>query len=186
MKDGAVLKHACKSFEEDLVLHYYGENSEADRVRVGQHLEECPCCRSFIDDLRRLLPRMAREQERPQAFWDDYYRETLMKLAAQSERKHWWQDLLNPLKMWGVPAFGTIAVVVLAVGLVLGRSHLNFFSDKPAPSIPQEIMVDADQLEFFRALDMLESLSLPEVPEGKVLEPKTNHSSVGEIGQGTA
>jgi len=38
MKTPMPLQSACKEFEEDLVLYYYGETSEEERRRVGQHL----------------------------------------------------------------------------------------------------------------------------------------------------
>ena len=34
MKNGLPLDNACKTFEEDLVLHYYGENNSVERRRV--------------------------------------------------------------------------------------------------------------------------------------------------------
>ena len=74
------LQNACSDFEEDLVLHYYGDGSEAEHKRVETHLQECAPCRIFLQDLARLLPRMAKPNELPQSFWDNYYREMLEKL----------------------------------------------------------------------------------------------------------
>ena len=83
MKNAMPLQSACKEFEEDLVLHYYCETSDEERRRIGEHLCGCLRCQSFVDDLRRLLPQMARSEELPQSFWDNYYRETVAKLAQQ-------------------------------------------------------------------------------------------------------
>ena len=55
MKHGLPLDNACKNFEEDLVLHYYGENNRVERRRVEQHLSICHGCKSFVDDLDRVL-----------------------------------------------------------------------------------------------------------------------------------
>jgi hypothetical protein len=129
---------------------------------------------------------MAQTETRPQAFWDNYYRETLAKLAEQQERKQWWRDLLRPVKMWAVPAFGTAAIAILAIGLVIGKGKLSFVRDSAPPNIPQEILVDADQLEFFKSLDMLESLSALEDQERKSNERKSNQSSVRKIDEGIA
>ena len=41
MKQRAPLQSACKSFEEDLVLYYYGETDEVEQRRVQQHLSQC-------------------------------------------------------------------------------------------------------------------------------------------------
>jgi predicted anti-sigma-YlaC factor YlaD len=165
---------ACRDFEEDLVLHYYGDGSEEERNRVENHLQECSPCRIFLEDLRRLLPQMAKPNELPQSFWDNYYRETLAKLAALEERKFRWRNLFAPMRAWMLPAFGTAAVAVLAVALVLTKGHWNFSLKQSGESIPQEILVDTNQLEFFKSMDMLEALSKLETLDGTKLE--TVHS----------
>jgi hypothetical protein len=179
MEKVAPLKNACKNFEEDLVLHYYGENSDTDRRRVEQHLVSCLPCRSFLDDLRRLLPQIGQQAALPQAFWDNYYRETIAKLALREEQKSRWRDLFAPMRLWMVPAFGTAAVAILAIAIVIGKGGLTTLLDRPPASIPQEILVDSNQLEFFKSLDMLESLSHLERQDGDGATPKSNQSSLG-------
>jgi predicted anti-sigma-YlaC factor YlaD len=170
------LPTACRDFEEDLVLHYYGDDSEAERSRVEAHLQKCAACHAFLKDLRNLLPRMAKPNELPQSFWDNYYRETLEKLAAVEERKFRWRNLFAPMRAWMLPAFGTAAVAVLAVALVLAKGHWNFSLKQPGESIPQEILVDTNQLEFFKSMDMLESLSKLETQDGTKLETGNSHT----------
>lgn len=170
MKTGAPLASACKEYEEDLVLHYYGENSEDEKRKINSHLAHCHSCREFIDDLQRLLPQIAQTEELPQSFWDHYYRETVAKLAIQDERKNWWRSFLAPVQNWMVPAFGTLAVGVLVVGLMFGKSNLISLVEPRPEKIPQEILADKDQLEFFESLDMLEALSRLEAQD----EPKTD------------
>jgi hypothetical protein len=154
----APLETACKQYEEDLVLHYYGENTEPERRRVEAHLTQCSSCGRFLDDLRRVLPQMAAAEPMPKTFWDNYYRETISKLAEQEERSYGWRSWLNPMKTWMVPAFGSLAVVLLVVGLVIGRGNLRLYGEPRADRIPQEILVDQNQLEFFESMDMLEAL----------------------------
>jgi hypothetical protein len=177
MKNIMPLEGACKSFEEDLVLFYYGECGDADRLRVERHLLDCGGCRSFVDDLSRLLPAMATSEELPQSFWDAYYRDTLAKLAEQESRRHWWRDLLAPLKVWMLPAFGTAAVAVLAIGLVFGKGDSKRTDDRSTEPIPQAIMADANQLEFFESMDLLESLSKLEAQDEQTVDPTANQSS---------
>ena len=186
MKNSAPLNRACKSYEEDLVLYYYGESSESDRRRVEQHLSACVCCRRFVLDLRELLPQMAKSQALPQAFWDNYFRETVAKLNQQEQRKHFWRNLFAPMKIWLVPAFGTAAVAILAIALVLGKGTLPGFIDKSSDNLPQEVIADANQLEFFISLDMLESLSRLEEQEGDKVAPKSSQSSLPGIEKGVA
>jgi len=166
MERKQTLETACRDFEEDLVLYYYGDGSEAERSRVEVHTRTCARCHRFLDDLRRLLPQMAQPESLPQSFWDGYYRETVAKIAAQRERSPWWRNLLTPMRAWAVPVFASAAVAVLVVGLLIGRGGWNAQSGGPRANIPQEILTDASQLEFFNSMDMIESLTALETLDG--------------------
>ena len=170
MKTSVPLKSACKQYEEDLVLHYYDENSEGERRNIERHLAACDPCRLFLEDLRKLLPRITQAEEMPQSFWDNYYRETVSKLTSYDEKNHWWRSLFAPMQTWMVPAFGSLAVAVLVVGLMFGNDNLKSFVEPRVERIPQEILADKNQLEFFESLDILEALSKLEAQD----EPKTD------------
>jgi len=159
MKKKPALGGACKKYEADLVLYYYAECDPVERRRIEEHLSECHGCQSFVDDLRGLLPQLNQSPQLPQSFWQSYYRETVGKLGAREARSHWWSSYLTPLQQWFVPAFGTAAVVLLSLGLLFAKGSLPLWKDAPPAALPQEIMVDGNQLEFFRSLDMLEALS---------------------------
>jgi len=169
------LRTACKDFEEDLVLYYYGDDSEAERGRVEGHLQSCLSCHEFLDDLRKLLPQMAKPKELPPMFWDNYYNEMVEKLAVHQERHAWWKSLFAPMRAWMLPAFGTAAVAALAVGLVIGRGHWHYPFSQTQERIPQEILADTNQLEFFKSMDMLETLSSLEALDGTKVQPGNNH-----------
>ena len=160
------LETACKQFEEDLVLYYYGEGSSAERAGVEKHVQACGRCSGFLDDLGRLLPRLAEAKEFPQSFWDTYYKEVMDKLAAQQESTTWWQRFFAPLRPWAVPAFGTAVIAVVAVVLVLEKGMPNLQGARFWDNIPREVLVDSAQLEFFKSMDMLESLSVLEGLDG--------------------
>lgn len=163
------LEPACPAFEEDLVMYYYGDGSTEDRRRVESHLGGCTKCQHFLQDLRGLLPQMAKPKEMPQTFWDNYYREMKEKLVVERERKSWWRSWLAPFDGWMGPAFGTAAIAVLAVGLVLGKGDWNSQAQRDEKVIPQEILTDAKELEFFNSLDMLESL--PKLEKSEETKP---------------
>jgi len=173
MRTRTPLQSACKQYEEDLVLHYYGDNSENERRDVERHLAACDSCRCFLDDLRKLLPQITQAEEMPQSFWDNYYRETVSKLASYEERKYWWRSIFAPLRTWMVPAFGTVAAAVLVIGLMLGKDDLRLFVEPRVQRIPQEILADKNQLDFFESMDILEALSKLEGQD----EPKTDKTS---------
>lgn len=170
----APIEGACKNYEEDLVLYYYGESGAAERATMERHMAQCQRCREFVDDLGRVLPQMAPKPELPQAFWDSYFRETMAKLDEQAARPGWWRRWLAPMDGWLVPAFGTVAVAVFAVVLVLEKGDFASKSDSPSTHIPAEVLVDSNQLEFFQSLEILESLSTLEQQDGAKPEPKTS------------
>jgi anti-sigma factor RsiW len=156
------LESACKKFEEDLVLYYYGEGSPAERARVENHLQSCGRCVGFLNDLSRLLPRLAEAKELPDSFWNAYYKEVLAKLAAQQESTAWWRGFFAPLRPWAVPAFATAVIATFALALVLERGMLDFQRERSWDTVPREVIVDSTQLEFFKSMDMLETLSVLE------------------------
>jgi anti-sigma-K factor RskA len=170
----AALQGACKNYEADLVLYYYGDSGAAERATHEQHMAQCLRCRNFVDDLGRVLARMAPKPELSQAFWDSYFRETVAKLDEQVERKSRWRSWFAPLNGWLVPAFGTAAVAVLAIALVLGKGALAPSADATSPNLPSEVVADSNQLEFFKSLEILESLSTLEEQDGGKPERKTS------------
>jgi predicted anti-sigma-YlaC factor YlaD len=172
----APLQGACKSYEEDLVLYYYAETGANERATIEQHLEQCLRCRKFVDDLGRVLPQMAPKPELPQMFWNDYFRETVAKLDEQTARQNWWRRWFAPMNGWLVPAFGTIAIAVFAVALMLEKGDFKSTTDTASVSIPAEVLVDSNQLEFFKSLEILESLSTLEQQDRAQPERKSSHT----------
>jgi hypothetical protein len=171
------LENACRDFEEDLVLYYYGEGAETERSRVEGHFKACSRCSRFLGDLRRLLPQMAQPSEMPESFWNNYYREMVDKLAVQRARSAWWKSLFAPVRVWMIPAFGTVAVAVLAIGLVIEKGDWTFHSSGTQQSIPKEVLTDDRQLEFFNSMDMLESLRVLEALDGSKPESGGSQNS---------
>ncbi len=78
--------------------------------------------------------------------------------------------LFAPMQTWMVPAFGSLAVAVLVIGLMFGNDNLKLFVEPQVERIPQEILADKNQLEFFESMEILEALSKLEAQD----EPKTD------------
>lgn len=175
------LAGACRDYEEDLVLYYYGETGAVERAAIERHLAQCATCGGFVADLGRLLPQMAPKPDLPEGFWDGYFRETQAKIDAQVERGNWWQRWLAPLNGWMVPTFGTAAVALLGLVMVLEKGHLPFTTDAAPANIPAEVLVDSNQLEFFKSLDMLESLRKLEEQDGAKLERQPSGLSEARV-----
>jgi len=161
------LEDACKEFEADLVLYYYGDDSEADHLRVERHCNECARCRRFLDDLHQLLPQIAQPREMPKSFWDNYYDEVMQKLAVEREHPSWWRELLGSMRPWALPAFGTLAVASLAFLFVFNSGA---HPQRSTPQIPQEILSDPRSVEFFKSMDLLESLNKLEQKDDSRME----------------
>jgi len=170
----APLEGACNTYEEDLVLYYYGETGASECAAIEQHLAQCLCCRKFLDDLGRLLPQMAPNPQLPQSFWDNYFRETVAKLDEQASRQNGWRRWFAPMNGWLVPAFGTVAIAVFALAIYWEKGDFLSKSEPASVNIPAEVLVDSNQLEFFKSLDILESLSTLEKQDGVKPERKTS------------
>jgi hypothetical protein len=110
---------------------------------------------------------MAKAKPLPADFWDSYYKETVQKLTAQAARGSWLRNLFAPIHVWLIPAFGTVAVAALAITLVFGKVGWSIRSTAPQQeAIPQEVLADEAKVEFFKSMDLLESLGVLEKLDG--------------------
>jgi hypothetical protein len=153
---------ACTQWEEDLVLHYYGELDGGERTAVEDHVRGCEPCRFYLKQLESILPLTVNPDEPPQAFWDNYSREMRRKLADASERKSWWQSLASFLQPWAIPVSATVVVAILALTLTLGK---GVWGPKDAPQDDEafmEILPAAESLEFFKTMEVLDAMDLLE------------------------
>ncbi len=157
-----LLRSACKDFEEDLVLYYYGDLPKTEFQRIEAHLKECGSCREFLEELGKMLPLTTEPREFPQTFWDSYYRETLDKLATTKEPRRRWEEFLGLGRPWPLPALAGALVFTLAVTLVLTKGGWRFQSDLAYESPPKEILSASGNLAFFQSMDLIESLALLE------------------------
>ena len=110
---------ACAAREPDLVLYYYGDLESDARTGMETHLRDCAGCRSYLEELRSLLPGIAAADEPPEPFWDRYRREMRQKLDDAAETKSWWQRLGTLVQPWPIPAIATAAMVALALAVTL-------------------------------------------------------------------
>jgi Putative zinc-finger len=153
---------ACKQFEEDLVLYYYGELGGNERTTVEGHVASCQACRFYLKELESILPLTVKPDEPPQEFWDDYSREMRRKLADAGERRSWWQSLALFSRPWAIPASATAFVAVLALTVTFGK---GFWTSKEVPRDDEafmEILPMAENLEFFETMEVLDTMDLLE------------------------
>ena len=156
------LRGACKEFEEDLVLYYYGECAAAERSRVERHLEACRPCQQFLTDLSRLLPLTIKPDEPPQVFWESYSKEMERKLTAVEQKGRWWKELASLFRPWPVPALATALVLILALTLTFGKRMWRAQDLPPEEEAVLEILPMAENLEFFKTMDLLDAMDILE------------------------
>jgi hypothetical protein len=117
--------------DDELVLHYYGEMSDAAETRACAHLESCDVCRQNLARLQRVMTAidLAPVQE-PDAFFEQI---AWRRLEPALVRPSWWRrwlaafDVSRP-SMSALAWAGAAAMLVL-VAFVAGRFW-------PGPSAP--------------------------------------------------
>jgi hypothetical protein len=153
----------CKTLEEDLVLLHYGDLSGTERDTLQGHIYGCAGCAAYLKELGTLLPLTVKADEPPQTFWADYNRELRHKLDDAAAKQSWWQSLASFFQTRWLPALATAAVVVLALTFTLGK---GFWPSKSDPQEEDDALIEAlpvaENLEFFKAMDVLDDLDLLE------------------------
>jgi hypothetical protein len=155
-------QRACPDYERELVLYYYGECVDTERDRINTHLELCRACKDFLDDLRLVLPLTVKADEPGEAFWQSYSRDLRAKLTAAKQEPYWRGLLSSFVTPWSVPALATALTVILALTLTLTRERWQKQDSPPSQEALLEVLPLAENLDFFTAMDLLDSLDLIE------------------------
>jgi hypothetical protein len=153
---------ACTRWEEDLVLHYYGELRGSERTAVEDHMRGCEPCQFYLKELTSVLPLAVKPDEPPQAFWDNYSREMRRKLTEVEGRKSWWQSLTSLAQPWAIPVSATAVVAILALTLTFGKGFWNAKESPQDDEAFMEILPAAENLEFFRNMEVLDAMDFLE------------------------
>jgi predicted anti-sigma-YlaC factor YlaD len=153
---------ACKELEQDLVLYYYSELNDNNQKRMEGHLESCPSCRFFLEELKSLLPLTLKSDEPPTVFWENYTREVSAALAKAEENVSWWSQLSVYFRPWPLPALATALVIMIAVTFTLTKRPWRTQDLPPTEEALLEAMPIAENLEFFKAMEFLDAMDLLE------------------------
>jgi hypothetical protein len=153
---------ACKDFESDLVVCYYGDAPEEIRSRVEAHLLECASCRRFVDDLRSVLPLTVKPDDPPPEFWDAFSSELREKIGSLEAKGSWKVRFLSWLPARRAPALALAAVLLTVLSFSLTRGVWRSSQVPFGESELQTILGTKEDKEFFESLELLESMELLE------------------------
>lgn len=152
----------CADLEADLVLLHFGDLEDGDRERLQSHAANCAGCSGYLKELAVLMPLTVRTDTPPHEFWMDYSRELRRKIDAVVDRKPWWQTITAIFQPRYLPTLATAAGLLLALTLTLSGGFWRTKPDMPDDELTEALPV-AENLEFFRAMDVLDELDLLEV-----------------------
>jgi hypothetical protein len=114
--------------EEQLILHYYGEQLEhdapLDALAIEQHLDDCAECRGTYASLQRVLNYVDSMPvpERPANYGEQVWQRIAPQIGAPGARRPWFQ--WTP---WRGAAVGVAMAGLLVTAFVAGR----FYSGTP-------------------------------------------------------
>lgn len=170
MKKENSAQGACRDFEQDLVLYHYAEITAKDYQRLEAHLMDCVSCREFLQELRAVLSSTSKPDDPPQSFWDNYSKEMSRKLDAVGERASWRDLLFSFFHPWPVRALAATLVIVSVAALTL-RERIWHPQQALSTASKQEAWMQiqpvADNLEFFKTMDLLDSIDLLQAIDAK-------------------
>jgi hypothetical protein len=113
--------------EEQLVLHYYGEQD--DCLDADRHLEECEECRALYGSLQRVLNVVESEQTVPER-GADYGADVWRRIEGRLPARRWgW--LWSGAPAWRWAFAGAAMAALLVIAFLAGRSY----PARPAPAI---------------------------------------------------
>lgn len=103
----------CEEFEALLDLYVDGELEVADMIRVQEHLDTCPACQAYVDELLAIRAAFPEIEDTivPEGFADGVMR----AIAASAPKKT--TKRATPWKKFLVPMAACLAVVVMALPL---------------------------------------------------------------------
>ncbi|MBQ7778016.1 MAG: zf-HC2 domain-containing protein [Oscillibacter sp.] len=104
----------CEEFAALLDLYVDGELEAADMIRVQEHLDSCPACQSYVDEL---LAIRAAFPEIEDTIVPEGFAEGVMRAIAASAPRAKKRSTATPWKKILVPMAACLAVVVMALPL---------------------------------------------------------------------
>jgi hypothetical protein len=111
--------------DDDLVLHYYGEMTEAAEAKACEHLDGCAACRENLTRLQRVMSAIdATPVPEPDAWFEQRAWARLAPVLVATDRPVRWQ------LPWRAIAWGAAAALVVIAAFIAGQ-----FTSRPSAPI---------------------------------------------------
>ena len=128
----------CKKYEEQIILHLYGELDEKERAELENHINECPECSRDFAYTKKVFKALDKiKQEIPEANWEKCWRE----IDTGAHKKPRLQKSSFFFPRWVYAAAALLLVFVL--GAIIGR--FLFF---PGQQAPDEQALSPSSIQF--------------------------------------
>ena len=117
----------CEEFEALLDLYVDGELEVADMIRVQEHLDTCPACRSYVDELLAIRAAFPEIEDTivPAGFAEGVMAAISASAPKAKKRSTPWKKVL-------IPMAACLAVVVMALPLTGVMNNARMESAAPA------------------------------------------------------
>ena len=127
-----------KHWEQDeLILHYFGDDAHAEHAAAEAHLKECAACRADFEALSHTLATVREAQppvpERPAGYEEQVWNSIRAHLPERETRTSWWAWVARP-RQWAIA--GAMAAIIIAAFLA-GR-----FSKAPQQQQPPTVIAN--------------------------------------------
>lgn len=139
--------------EEALVLHYYGEETPAERTRSVRHLAVCDGCRADLTRLSQVLAIVSAHDAEPVPEGFERVMWARVERKLSESRRAGWREWFGPRRL----ALGGAAAAIVLAAFVAGRWSGTPASPTPGPdpiqaaaaAVPDRVLLVAagDHLE---------------------------------------
>jgi len=156
--------------DDELVLHYYGEMSDAAEARACAHLDECPACRENLVKLQRVMAAIDTAPVlEPDTWFEQRTWARLQPALTPAPRRSWQLP-------WRAIAWGAAAALIVIAAFVAGR-----FTSAP-PAVIQTASTGAPTQDRVLLVDLGDHLDRTET----ALVEFVTGGDAGEIASGRA
>jgi hypothetical protein len=100
--------------QDELALHYFGDDARAAHAEAAAHLKECAACRADFEAMSQTLATVREAQppvpERPAGYEEQVWNSIRAHLPEREKKAAWWSWATQP-RQWAIA--GAMAVIIV-------------------------------------------------------------------------